>query len=486
MKNWVLLLVFGVLATACAWGQNNVRMTILLDGYPREVGWKIINSSNTTIIDVPFFTYNTPDIGTTKVLDYAIPAGNYTFQMLDSYGDGLISSPTGNFSLSIIGGAVLASGSGEYDGNPNNNNNATVTVSYNIVIPGSSCASNVNPTVSISATPTAITGSGTVSLSATASDPDGTISKVEFYRNNVLIATDLTSPYTASYSENVVGTYSYYAKAFDNCPTPGVTNSSSVSVTVSSAACNPPTVSISQPANNSTVTAGTNVQVNATATAGSGTINLVRVFYDGGLAATLPNQSPYTYTINSITAGTHTIAINVTNSCGSITETTHTITASGGGGSTCNGWSNNCLTTGNLFRTGAVGIGTSNLYDPSATYLLFVKGGIKAEKMQLELSSAGGWSDYVFAPDYKLMPLKEVAAFLKTRRHLPGMASEAEMQAEGGINVGKIAAQQQAKIEELFLYVIELNQKMENLQKEVTRLNTENKDLKAKIKKAQR
>jgi outer membrane murein-binding lipoprotein Lpp len=103
--------------------------------------------------------------------------------------------------------------------------------------------------------------------------------------------------------------------------------------------------------------------------------------------------------------------------------------------------------------------------------------------VQLELSSTGGWADYVFAPDYKLMPLKQVAEYLKTYRHLPGMASEAEMKAEGGINVGKIAAQQQAKIEELFLYVIEVNKKVEHLQTELEQLRKENQSLRKQVKK---
>lgn len=149
--------------------------------------------------------------------------------MKDSYGDGMCCGyGNGTYTLYGPGSVILATWSA-----------FTSSQSTPFTISGG-CTSNTLPTVTLSATPTTITGSGTVSLSATASDIDGTISKVEFLRNNVLIGTDLTSPYSYSYSETVVGAYTYTAKAYDNCPTPGVGTSSPITVTVNSATCNTP------------------------------------------------------------------------------------------------------------------------------------------------------------------------------------------------------------------------------------------------------
>lgn len=456
----LLICLFLSLMYSLAYAQNQTyKLYVTFDNYPNETTWKVFNINDLANPVISGGPYIRPtDNGTSRIFDISLAPGSYRFFIYDSANDGICCGyGNGSFSfknpslVELLGGGAFGASS---------NVDFTVT---------SACGSNVIPTVSLSASPTTITGSGTVSLSATASDVDGTISKVEFLRNNVLIGTDLTSPYSFSYSETTVGTYSYTAKAYDNCPTPGVGTSSPISVTVNSATCNAPVVSITQPANNTTVTAGTNVQISANVTNSSGTLSNVKFYVDNVLKLTL-TQAPFTYTENSIAAGSHVLRVDATNSCGSTGTATVNITASSGG-STCNGWSNNCATTGSLYRLGQVGIGTSN-YGTDASYLLFVKGGLKAEKMQLELSAAGGWADYVFAPDYKLMPLKQVAEYLKTYRHLPGMASESEMRAEGGINVGKIAAQQQAKIEELFLYVIELNKKIETLEKEVKTLRS--------------
>ena len=65
-----------------------------------------------------------------------------------------------------------------------------------------------------------------------------------------------------------------------------------------------------------------------------------------------------------------------------------------------------------------------------------------------------GWGDDVFAADYQLTPLGEVAAFIGQHQHLPGVPSEQELVAKG-INAAEMAETQMRKIEELTLYAIE-------------------------------
>lgn len=91
---------------------------------------------------------------------------------------------------------------------------------------------NVAPTVSItspadnsrSATP------GSFTITSTASDPDGSISKVEFYNGATLLGTATTSPYTFAWTNVAEGKYVITAKATDNAG--AVTTSSAVNVTV--------------------------------------------------------------------------------------------------------------------------------------------------------------------------------------------------------------------------------------------------------------
>lgn len=106
---------------------------------------------------------------------------------------------------------------------------------------------------------------------------------------------------------------------------------------------------------------------------------------------------------------------------------------------------------------GKVGIGTTN---PS--HLLTVNGEIKAKKLIVSLN---GWSDFVFEKGYKLMTLKEVETAINENKHLPGMPSEKEI-LEKGIDVGEVQAKLLQKIEELTLYLIKQDKRIEMLEKE--------------------
>lgn len=70
----------------------------------------------------------------------------------------------------------------------------------------------------------------TITLTANASDADGTVSKVEFFNGAVKLGEDLTAPYTYAWASPAAGSYALTAKATDNS---GATTTSSVaSITV--------------------------------------------------------------------------------------------------------------------------------------------------------------------------------------------------------------------------------------------------------------
>lgn len=74
------------------------------------------------------------------------------------------------------------------------------------------------------------------------------------------------------------------------------------------------------------------------------------------------------------------------------------------------------------------------------------------------------WADYVFASNYKLPALSEVEQFIKKNKHLPNIPSETEV-LENGIDVAQMQEKHMQKIEELTLYVIELEKQNKDLQK---------------------
>ncbi len=116
---------------------------------------------------------------------------------------------------------------------------------------------------------------------------------------------------------------------------------------------------------------------------------------------------------------------------------------------------------------GSVGTYTSGSFPTTvggisvANYKLFVTGGIVTEEIRVALATT--WADYVFAKDYNLKPLSEVESFINTNGHLPNVPSATKVKEEG-INVGEMAKIQQEKIEELTLYIIAQNKRIEALE----------------------
>lgn len=112
--------------------------------------------------------------------------------------------------------------------------------------------------------------------------------------------------------------------------------------------------------------------------------------------------------------------------------------------------------------TGKVTIGLVNFTKTNEpNYKLFVGGGILTERVKV--MGYANWADYVFARDYKLTPLKEVEKFISENKHLAEIPSAKEIETSG-LDLGEIVRLQMQKIEELTLYVIELNKKIEALE----------------------
>ena len=97
-------------------------------------------------------------------------------------------------------------------------NNATAPHSYTVGTDCTVSASNVPPTVSLTAPATGATfaAPATINLTATAADADGTVSKVEFYQGTTLLGQVLTAPYVFNWTGVIGDSYSLTAKATDN------------------------------------------------------------------------------------------------------------------------------------------------------------------------------------------------------------------------------------------------------------------------------
>ncbi|GGN34888.1 Ig-like domain-containing protein [Deinococcus daejeonensis] len=145
---------------------------------------------------------------------------------------------------------------------------------------------NVSPAVTVQAAPLALSEPGSVTISANAID-DQAVTKVEFYDNGTLVATDTTAPYaaTVNYTGAANGTHTLTARAYD---AQGNTAEASVSVTVNVDVTAPVVTGTATPA--LLTMPGT---VNFAATASDDRAVSKVEFYDNGVLFATDTTAPY-------------------------------------------------------------------------------------------------------------------------------------------------------------------------------------------------
>lgn len=165
---------------------------------------------------------------------------------------------------------------------------------------------NNNPTVLITSpsnNSSVILGQN-ITINATASDSDGLIRMVRFYKDSVIIAADSISPYSVTVNSGSLGNHRLYCIAFDNLS--ASTQSPIVNYTVVNNANKLPHVNITSPSNSSNFLYGSNITIQATATDSDGTINNVKFYKDSVLVLT-DSTFPYSAVVNCGTAGRHQV-----------------------------------------------------------------------------------------------------------------------------------------------------------------------------------
>ena len=189
----------------------------------------------------------------------------------------------------------------------------SASITLNVIKP------NMAPTVSITSpvtnTSLNLLETETINIYATASDSDGFVTKVDFYKGATLIGSDSTSPYSFTWNNVAGGDYTITAKATDDSG--AVTTSDAVlfsAITSNDA----PAVNITSPKMDTSYTGPATIHIAATATDADGTIQKVE-FYNGSTLLKTEYKIPYTCSWKNVPVGNYTITAVATDNRGNVT-----------------------------------------------------------------------------------------------------------------------------------------------------------------------
>lgn len=178
---------------------------------------------------------------------------------------------------------------------------------------------NQAPTVALTvpAAGAIFTAPATVLLSATASDADGSVTRVEFFQGTTSLGATTATPYQFTVSGLAVGGYTFKSRATDNAG--ATTDSSPVAISVVGAN-QPPVVTLTAPVSGTLFNAPAVIQLAATASDPDGTISKVE-FYQGTAKLGESAVAPFAYTWMGMLPGSYALSARAYDNAGAATAT---------------------------------------------------------------------------------------------------------------------------------------------------------------------
>jgi hypothetical protein len=123
-------------------------------------------------------------------------------------------------------------------------------------------------------------------------------------------------------------------------------------------------------------------------------------------------------------------------------------------------------------RTSNIAIDLYSIDDQKSNFRVFGNGEVYARDVKVRGDVFPPHPDYVFESDYELMPLLDLERYLITNKHLPEIPSAREVE-EDGYSLGNMNIALLKKIEELTLYMINVNKENETLKERMAQLERE-------------
>ena len=128
------------------------------------------------------------------------------------------------------------------------------------------------------------------------------------------------------------------------------------------------------------------------------------------------------------------------------------------------------MANGGIYVSGGTELRKPKYPNDSAIFSVYkgqnYRGYIAAQEIVIVEASSWEWPDFVFSKNYKLLPLKELEKVINKDKHLPGIPTQGYIQ-NNGCNIADIHSKILLKVEELTLYLIELNKENSSLKKQI-------------------
>jgi hypothetical protein len=181
---------------------------------------------------------------------------------------------------------------------------------------------NTPPTVGLTA-PAAgatYTAPATVDLAASASDPGGAVTKVEFFNGTTKLGEDTTAPYAYTWAGVAAGTYALTARATDNAGATTTSTARSITVNPGGAGNQPPTAQITSPAQGATFPSPSTITITAAAGDPDGTVQKVEFYRaNGTVKMGEDSTAPYSYVWSNVWAGDYWLRVKAIDDAGAVT-----------------------------------------------------------------------------------------------------------------------------------------------------------------------
>lgn len=274
----------------------------------------------TTTAAATFRVNTLPAVSATSSAASGVAPASFTLNASASDSDGSISLVEFLVNGTVVGSRTTAPftfawsgvGAGSYSYTAratDNNGQQTTSAPVAIIV-------NAPPVVSVSAPVNGAVVQGTgnsVLVAASASDSDGSISRVEFFANGTAIGTATSTPFQFTWTGVGVGTYTVFARATDNAG--AVTDSAPITLTVNAL----PSVALTQPANGAVVQgAGQTVLLAANASDSDGSISRVD-FLSGATVVGSATSAPFQFNWVGVAVGTYSLTARATDNRGGVT-----------------------------------------------------------------------------------------------------------------------------------------------------------------------